>query len=102
MKSFTDENGQRWVATALEEETPRHHGRWYLVLHPENDTRNVLPIPEVRWQTAATAARTLRTMSDFELRRRLNSVQQRTAAEPVSLAEAEGKAPRVQTSANAG
>ena len=77
MKQFTDANGEQWVATAVEEETPRHHGRWYLVFHPANASDQLCPVPEVRWQTAATAARTLRTMSDFELRRRLQSALER-------------------------
>lgn len=71
MKRFTDDGGREWVATALEEETPRHHGRWYLVLHPADGSGPELMLPEVRWQTRETAHRTLRTMSDFELRRRL-------------------------------
>ncbi|MGQ0814394.1 MAG: hypothetical protein ACT4O1_07995 [Gemmatimonadota bacterium] len=73
MKAFSDDNGQNWVATALEEDTPRHHGTWYLVFHPQSDPARVYPVPEIRWQTAPTAARTLTTMSDFELRRRLKS-----------------------------
>lgn len=79
MKIFKDEKGQNWVATAREEDTPRHHGRWYLIFHPETDQQSVLDVPEIRWQTAATAARTLRTMSDFELRRRLGTVRERAA-----------------------
>jgi hypothetical protein len=82
MRSFVDAQGRAWVASAREEDTPRHHGRWYLVFHPADDDADVLPIPEVRWQTRATAARTLDTMSDFELLRRLNGVLGRTVAPP--------------------
>ncbi len=71
MKTFTDERDGEWVAMAREEDTPRHHGRWYLVLHPAGAPDEALAVPEVRWQTRATAERTLRTMSEFELRRRL-------------------------------
>jgi len=78
MRSFKDENGREWIATALEEETPRHHGRWYLVFHPEGEADAVFPIPEVRWQTQETAERTLRTMSETELRRRLNTARLRS------------------------
>ena len=76
MKRFTDEEGRPWVATALEEDTPRHHGRWYMVLHPE-DGGPELMLPEVRWQNRHTAERTLLTMSDFELRRRLRMASRR-------------------------
>lgn len=82
MKEFADETGSRWVASAREEQTPRHHGRWFLVFHPAHDDSAPLSMPEVRWQTRATAARTLQTMSDFELRRRLHVVRERSLLEP--------------------
>jgi hypothetical protein len=82
MRTFTDESGAAWTASAREERTPRHHGRWYLVFHPAAGSAGsagapLLSMPEVRWQTRATAERTLRTMSVFELRRRLRSVRER-------------------------
>ncbi len=73
MKTFLTEDGERWVATAEREQTERHHGVWYLVFHPEGDDQTRLPVFDIRWQTRATAQRTLKTMSDFELRRRLRS-----------------------------
>jgi hypothetical protein len=86
MRTFRDAAGRAWVASAREEDTPRHHGRWYLVLHPEDEPDAIHAIPEVRWQTDATAVRTLRTMSDFELRRRLRIVRGRggNVATPLS------------------
>ena len=103
MRMFTDETGAHWVADAREEQTPRHHGRWYLVFH-EPDSSDLLLMPEVRWQTHATAARTLATMSVFELRRRLQIVRERAllehGADPV-----DGATPtsvRDRTSVNAG
>lgn len=77
MKSFTAEDGREWVATAREEDTPRHHGRWYLVLHPADRDEQDLALPEVRWKTRHTAERTLKTMSDFELQRRLRMAARR-------------------------
>ena len=71
MKTFKAEDGREWVATAREEETPRHHGRWYMVLHPADADRPELMIPEIRWKNRLTAERTIQTMSEFELRRRL-------------------------------
>lgn len=102
MKVFKDEHGDSWVAKAIEEETPRHHGTWYLVFHRENDPSRVYSVPTIRWQTAATAERTLLTMSDFDLRRRVKSLLMQDAGEPVSYLEAEKKAPRLQTNVNAG
>jgi hypothetical protein len=77
MRSFVDDEGRAWTATAREEHTPRHHGRWYLVFHPQNDPSALLVMPEVRWQTRATAERTLRTMSEFDVRRRLEFARAR-------------------------
>jgi hypothetical protein len=67
------------VATAREENTPRHHGRWYLVFHPGDAPDRMIVMPEVRWQTRASAQRTLETMSEFELRRRLDLIRRRLA-----------------------
>jgi hypothetical protein len=82
MREFTDANGDAWVATALEEDTPRHHGRWFLVFRQAAFSDRVLEMPEVRWQTLATAERTLRTMGEFELRRRLHILLERERLEP--------------------
>lgn len=79
MKTFTDEAGRRWVVTAVEEQTPRHHTRWYLVFRPE-DGAGDYPLKEIRWQTRATAERTVRSMSEFELRRRLETALARAGA----------------------
>lgn len=77
MTRFTGEDGREWVATTREEDTPRHHGRWYLVLHPADSHAPELAIPEIRWKTRHTAERTLATMSTFELRRRLRIASRR-------------------------
>lgn len=71
MKHFTGEDGREWVASAREEDSPRHHGRWYMTLGPADGDGDELALPEVRWQSRRAAERTLATMSDFELRRRL-------------------------------
>lgn len=103
MKSFQDENGNPWVASAREELTPRHHGRWYLVIHPADSPERLRPMPEVRWQTRATAARTLAAMSDFELRRRLHSLLEREGVEAGATPDgAPAGTPRLRTSASAG
>jgi hypothetical protein len=101
MKSFNDEAGTPWTATAREENTPRHHGRWYLVFETDGAS---LPMPEVRWQTRATAERTLRTMSTFELLRRLHIVRERALLE-VGASPESGAQPtdeRKRSSARAG
>jgi hypothetical protein len=103
MKSFASENGERWVASAAREDTDRHHGIWYMIFHREGDIRERVPVGEVRWQTRATAERTLRTMSDFELRRRLQSALARHSAGLGSTpVEGEGRVERGRTNVNAG
>ena len=104
MKTFADHHGRAWVATAHEELTPRHHGRWYLVFQPADDENRVLAMPEVRWQTRATAERTLRTMSEFELRRRLHLLLERDLVEEGATpwGGAAPGTPRTRTNASAG
>lgn len=77
MRRFTDEEGREWIASAHEEETPRHHGRWYLVFEPADGAGAAHPMPEVRWQTRRTAERTIKTMAEHELRRRIGWLMER-------------------------
>ncbi|MGH7481427.1 MAG: hypothetical protein ACRELV_04680 [Longimicrobiales bacterium] len=78
MRTFQDQDGASWLATALEEEeSPRHHGRWYLVIRPEHAEEPTYALHDVRWQSRGSAERTLRTMADWELQRRLAWVRQR-------------------------
>ena len=81
MRTFHDDEGREWTATAREEDTPRHHGRWVLAFHPTDDPAALTPLPEVRWQTAASAERTLGAMAVFELVRKLLSARARAGAE---------------------
>jgi len=79
MRTFVDGEGASWLASVREENTPRHHGRWYLVMHPADAPEELMAMPEVRWQTRPSAERTLKTMSEFELRRRLALLRRRLA-----------------------
>jgi hypothetical protein len=81
MRNFLDDQGREWTATAREEMTPRHHGRWHLAFHPASDPAALMPLPEIRWQTRQSAERTLRTMAEFELVRRLLAARARTGSE---------------------
>ncbi len=77
MRTFTDEEGREWVAMAAEEDVPRHHGRWYMLIRSARDEGPELVLPEVRWQTLHTAERSINTMSRFELVRRLRMAGRR-------------------------
>ena len=83
MRSIRDESGTEWIADAREEETPRHHGRWYMIFR-RADGAAEFPLPEFRWQTYETAERTIQTMSDFELRRRLLAGSARRTAQAIA------------------
>lgn len=82
MVDFVDDEGREWTASVREENTPRHHGRWYLVFHPKGDPSDLLVVPEVRWQTEQSARRTLETMATFELVRRLLGARARVRPTP--------------------
>jgi hypothetical protein len=71
MRTFRGEDGREWQATTAEEDVPRHHGRWYMVIRPADGDGAGLALPEVRWQSRHTADRSIRAMSEFELLRRL-------------------------------
>lgn len=75
MRTFNDSTGREWIASAREEDTPRHHGRWYLTFRPADGEGGVeYAMGEVRWKTRETAERTILTMSELELQRRLRTV----------------------------
>ncbi len=97
MRDFTDDQGGLWTATAIEEDTPRHHGRWVLFFHPTGGETPRLPAPEVRWQSRPEAERTLAAMSIFELRRKLAGVKGRGG-----LPTPEARTPWVDLPINAG
>ena len=77
MREFEDADGRRWRASARQEPSVDYKGRYFLVLErldgsgaPRAET---LELPEVRWNSERTAVRTIATMSQLELRRRLRS-----------------------------
>ncbi len=74
---FKDQAGREWIATVREEDTPRHHSRWYLVFRPADAPDVEYPMHEIRWKTAESAARIIATMSPMELERRLAIVRKR-------------------------
>jgi hypothetical protein len=78
MRTFPDESGSTWHASVRERQGTDYKGRFYFVVWAEGDTEaNALTLPEIRWNTRETAERTLQTMSDLELRRRLRSARGR-------------------------
>lgn len=81
MRTFEDGSGDRWVATVQERPGPDYKGRYYFHLLPEGGSEaDAVSLVDVRWNSRRTAERTLETMSDVELRRRLRSAVGRSSA----------------------
>jgi hypothetical protein len=77
MRTFLDSDGVAWVATVRSEAGLDFKGRHHLVFHPEDAEDEGFELLDVRWNSLGTAERTLATMSDVELRRRLRSARGR-------------------------
>jgi hypothetical protein len=73
MKAFTDREGRNWHALVREEPGTDYKGRFFLVIRADGESGREHALEDVRWNTERTAARTLETMSEVELRRRLRS-----------------------------
>ena len=74
MRDFRDESGQNWIASAVEREDLDYKGRCHLVLQtPDGEGSEPLSLIDVQWNSMDSADRTLATMSEVELRKRLRS-----------------------------
>ncbi len=71
MRKFSDSDGAQWTAAVHETPGPDYKGRFYLVL--ADTAGSECALLDVRWNNERTARRTLDTMSETELRRRLRS-----------------------------
>jgi len=80
LRDFTDAAGRSWRATIREEAGTDYKGRFHLVLTPGDRSGEELPLEDVRWNSERTARRTIETMSEVELRRRLRSALGRAGA----------------------
>lgn len=78
MRQFEDADGTVWTATVAERPGVDYKGRFHLVMEAEGGAE-LVALSDVRWNTERTAARTLDTMSQVELRRRLRSARGRTS-----------------------
>ena len=84
MRRFRDHEGNAWVATVAREEGGDYKGRFYFVVEGEGDREGRrVSLTDVRWNSSRTAQRTLATMSEVELRRRLRSALGRASSAAV-------------------
>ena len=79
MREFTNEAGEAWTASVRERSGTDYKGRYFLWLEREEGGEGVA-LQDVRWNSETTARRTLSTLSEVELRRRLRSAIGRGAA----------------------
>jgi len=80
VKEFADELGAPWVAKVASEPGTDYKGRYCFEMTPaEGGADAAVRLVDVRWNSEKTALRTLETMSDVELRRRLRSARGRAA-----------------------
>ena len=78
MRQFLDQDGNSWIATAKEESSVDYKGRYYMYLHEEDQQGGQgYKLLDIRWNGKEVAKRTLQTMSDVELRRRLRTARGR-------------------------
>ena len=76
MRQFNDEQGGTWTATIAEEESGDYKGQYFFAA--ESTDGEHVALRDVRWNSIRTAQRTLETMSEVELRRRLRSARGRS------------------------
>ncbi len=79
MRTFPDSDGTEWTASVRELAGPDYKGRYFLVLTGANGEEAELI--DVRWNAERTARRTLETIGETELRRRLRSAVGRGPAQ---------------------
>lgn len=73
VREFEDETEARWIAGVEERAGIDYQGRYHFVAWRADGTGERVALGDVRWNSEPTARRTLETMSDVELRRRLRS-----------------------------
>ena len=81
IRQFADHQGNQWTASVHRADGPDYKGRYVMVL--ENYSGQGIALKDIRWNTEETAYRTLQTMSDVELRRRLRSATGRSAVQGI-------------------
>lgn len=74
MRDFRDEAGTPWVASIRERVGDDYKGRFCFHFSPDGGAEaNGVSLGDVRWNSSKTARRTLATMSEVELRKRLKA-----------------------------
>ena len=79
MRKFLDDEGRQWAASVVRSEGGDYKGRYHLALEDASSSGELrVGLDDVRWNSRRTGERTVATMSDVELRRRLRAALGRT------------------------
>jgi len=79
VRDFRDEAGSPWVASIRERGGDDYKGRFCFHFSPDGGPEaDGVSLGDIRWNSAKTAQRTLATMSEVELRKRLKTALGRT------------------------
>jgi hypothetical protein len=73
VREFVDETKTRWTASVEERPGVDYQGRYHFVAQRSDGTGERVALGDIQWNSLHTARRTLETMSEVELRRRLRS-----------------------------
>ncbi|MBT8397855.1 MAG: hypothetical protein HKO65_00020 [Gemmatimonadetes bacterium] len=80
MRRFQDEGGVIWMASVKERIGDDYKGRFSFVMTPDDGAQDrEVELEDIRWNSRRTAERTLKTMAESELKRRLRSATGRAA-----------------------
>lgn len=83
MRKFLDDKGRPWTALVARNNSGDYKGRYHLALEDAASSHDVrVEVVDVRWNSRRTAERTVATMSDLELRRRLRAAVGREPPAP--------------------
>jgi hypothetical protein len=83
LRDFADAAGRAWHASVLEDPGTDYKGRVYLVLSPRDGADEpAVTLEDMRWNSERAARRSLETMSEVELRRRLRQAVGRSGSAP--------------------
>ncbi len=78
VREFEGGDGSTWTAGFRSRDDKDYKGRYYFVARPiEGTESDEVWLEDVRWNSEKTASRTLETMSEVELRRRLRAARGR-------------------------
>jgi hypothetical protein len=78
VREFVDEQGERWIVGVGERPGINYKGRIRFEARLQGEHGRVVELNDVRWNSEKNARRTLETMSEVELARRVRWARERS------------------------